>query len=178
MKREENYVKSFKNWLIVISSTTFLVNLFYLKNLDGLWLVSFTYLSSTGLTFYNLTPKTDAAISRRKLMIEFAIAAIAITLISGIISTISIWIGIIALLLVKISFACFSVYSIFSTFMDDSDTVTEAEKKASKTTKANLKEIEDKKPYRFKDRAVKENAKTKKFVLQNRANSENQRGVK
>lgn len=165
MEKNENYAKSIKNWLVVISSITFAVNLWFMSIIDQLWLVSFTYLASTGLTFYNFTPSSEEAKKRRKMMVEWAIAAVAIIVISMILSTkLGYLIGSVLLWLVKILFSVFTCLACIYTFQDDSDTLTNEEKAVSKIVRKKLNQKEKNKPYIQRNRNVEENTKTKKFL--------------
>jgi uncharacterized membrane protein len=168
LEKEENYAKAIKNWIVVISSITFIVNLYYLPKIDNLWLVSFTYLASTGLTFYNFSPIGEAAKRRRYWLIHLAIGCIAFIIIFGIVSQkTSQTINLYFLLIIKAIFIVFSAFSCYSTFVDDSDRITDSEKDAAEFTKKRLREKEKNKPYIGRDRKIKENTKTKNYVIGN-----------
>ena len=177
MERNDNYAKSLKNWVVIISSVTFLVNLFCLKNGNkewfSLWLVSFTFLASTGLTFYGLVPQSSKTITRRHYIINSSMGCIASVVIGGVISSQSpAIVGVILFWIIKILFLIFCCSSYVFTFLDDSDSRTDREKKAGLETRKNLQEDEKKKPYADRDRNIKENRKTKAFLIKKRGNKE------
>lgn len=177
MERNDNYAKSLKNWVVIISSATFLVNLFCLKNGSkewfSLWLVSFTFLASTGLAFYGLAPQSNKTITRRHYIINFSMGCIASVVIGGVVSLQAPEIiGIILFWIVKLVFLVFCCSSCLFTFLDDSDSVTDREKKASQGTRKNLQEEDMKKPFTERDRNIEENKKTRAFLNKRRVKKE------
>lgn len=177
MERNDNYAKSLKIWVVIISSVTFLVNLFCLKNGNrewfSLWLVSFTFLASTGLAFYGLVPQSEETITRRHYIINFSMGCIASVVIGGVISSQTpAIVGIILFWIVKLVFLVFCCLACLFTFLDDSDSNTDREKKASQATRKNLQDQDMKKPFTERDRNIEENKKTRAFLSKRRVKKE------
>lgn len=168
MKPEENYVKSIKNWIIVISSVVFLINIWELSKVNGILLSSFTYLASTGLNFYSFSPNNRSSKIRRKLLIKLSISSVGVTFVSEIVAVhFPLIVDIVLLLSVKILFTIFGVFSVFSTFMDDSETITKEEKRASYDTNQGVRVQGYNKA---KVKKAKENTKIKQFITNKKSN--------
>lgn len=165
MERNENYAKSIKNWLTVISSITFIVNTVQVADIESIFMYAFTYLSSIGLAFYNLKPNTFKGKKRRRRMIELAIASVAAIFISLTLGKTNEYIYQVMLYLIKIGYGFFASYAIVCTFYDDSEMITDEENEISKTTRDRMREKETKKTYATRDRKTTENEKTRKFLV-------------
>ncbi|MBL5003721.1 hypothetical protein CUZ89_1904 [Enterococcus xinjiangensis] len=165
VERKENYAKSIKNWLTVISSVSFLVSTYKVATIDAVFLYAFTYLSSIGLAFYNLTPQGNQAKIRRKRMIEFAIASVAFIFIGITLGTIHPIIKMSMLYLIKATYVIFAVLAVIYTFKDDLDTESIEEKDAKSSVRKSLQEQEKTKPFKEREKRSVENKRIRKFLL-------------
>lgn len=164
MKKDENIAKSIKNWIVVISSTTFVLNIFSIVSVNQIWLVSFTYLSSTALAFYNIDPNTEKSKKRRLFMINSGIACIAFIFIAGLLTNQYKFLSIIILYIIKLLFTGFGLMSVIFSFYDGTELITEDEEEIVKVVRGDLISREKKKPFIARDKTTKENIKTKHFV--------------
>ena len=165
MKRNENYAKSIKNWLTVISSTSFLVNTIQVIDIESIFMYAFTYLSSIGLAFYNLKPSTEKSEKRRRRMIEASIGSVAAILISFTLGKTNELVYSIMLYLIKGFYIFFAFFAVICTFYDDSEMTTEEEKDISKATRERMNEKDYKEKYKTRNKRISENKKTRKFLL-------------
>lgn len=177
--KKPTYVKQLKNWIVVISSITMAINLYLSKDFVAILLSSFTYISSQGLTFYGLNPKSDAGDDRRHRLINLAIAFTALIIVG---LTIESKIEVNDLIMtglfniMKIVLSLFCMYVIYCSFADDSDSTTEGELELSKNTQKSLKKdyIKEQEKNIFSERnnRMEKNMKTRKFLLTKKKETE------
>lgn len=172
MTRNENYAKSIKNWLTVISSVTFMVNTFQVSKIESVFLYSFTYLSSIGLAFYSLSPKGKQAEIRRNRIIQGSIACIAFNIIGNIVGVLHPLVRITMLFLIKILYFVFSIFAILYTFKDDSELETNEEKDVKLQVRRTLNKQKQEKTFEVRDKKKEEKKRFRKFILNKKKSKE------
>ena len=166
------YVKQMKNWIVVMSSVSMMINLYLSSDFVSILLSSFTYISSQGLAFYAINPTTDTGNKRRDKLISASIALIAFILICLFIES-KIQLGDILLLVIfngiKLIITIFCFYVVYCSCTADSESKTQIEKEISRETRTNLQKdyIKEKENNIFSERnsRKKNNAETRKFIL-------------
>ncbi len=163
-----------KNWLTIISSVTFVINAFKMKDVNTILSFSLSYLSTIGLNFYSLTPKKGPAKNRRVKLINFAIASFALSIIATIIvaNDFGVFVDSCVLYLIRILYFLFAVFAIICTIKDDSVIMTPEEIDAHTSTKENLKKNKEKQKFKARDENAKNNKKKRKFLDSKKKNSE------
>ncbi|MGM0253170.1 hypothetical protein IGJ99_000724 [Enterococcus sp. AZ095b] len=172
MGKNENYAKSIKNWLTVISSVTFIVNTFQVSEIESVFLYSFTYLSSIGLAFYNLSPKGGQAKTRRVRMVQSAIACVAFNFIGNIVGGLHPIVKLIMLYIIKVAYLIFASLAIIYTFKDDSDLDTVEEKNVRINVRRKLREKEEAKPFEVREKKKDEKKRFRKFISNKKVSKE------
>lgn len=163
--KNDNYIKTMKNILTVISSVTFFVNTIQTPSIDSFITFGFTYIFSIALTFYSLAPETSSAKKRRSILIRAAFWSIGIIFIGRQLSLLGMLVSTIVLYSIKGMYTLFAVMAICFTFIDTTAVVTAEEEVVAKSTRRNLANEEKARPYQGKKKRVEENEKTKGFIL-------------
>lgn len=178
-EKKPTYIKQIKNWIVVKSSVSMMINLYLSNDFVAILLNSFTYISSQGLTFYGLDPKSDRGNVRRYRLIVLSISLVALV-IAGL--TIESKIEVNTLIMtglfniMRIALVVFCLYVVYCSFADDSDSQTDEEVSISKHMRKSLKEdyIKEKEKNIFSERnnRIENNGKTRKFLLRKKTEAE------
>ncbi|EHZ5577422.1 hypothetical protein [Enterococcus faecalis] len=175
----QSYLKQMKNWIVVISSVSMIVNLYLGKDFVALLLTSFTYISSQGLTFYALNPGTEKGDYRRNLLVKSSIALVALTMCGLIIESKIKSLPLLIMsffIIMKLLIGIFSLYVIYCSFSDNKDYQTKEEFDITKNIRKTLTIDYEKKQKDniFSERNFRQenNEKTRKFLLRKKRETE------
>ncbi|WP_427814275.1 hypothetical protein ACQKTA_04095 [Enterococcus sp. 22-H-5-01] len=169
---KENYVKTIKNAIVTLSSIVFLLNIILSIDFLSILLNSFTYISSQGLTFFSLDPKTEKSKKRRSIMVNSAIWLIAVIVACLlVVNKIELQgsINRIVLNIVKTILIIFSMLVVYFSFVDGSETVTNKEKSLAKAVHKDLatqyEHDKNEKIYSERNKRSDNNAKKRSFIV-------------
>ena len=161
-----------KNWIVVLSSGAMILNVCLSVDFLNILLSSFTYITSQGLTFYSLNPKTKGSEKRIHILINLSIALVSLNLLGLIFESkisLNVLINLILLTILKVVVTVFSLYVIFCSFADGTNIKTDKEKKVAGNTRKNLekdfKENQEKNIFSARNSNCEKNEQTRKFVL-------------
>lgn len=162
---KDNYIKSIKNWITVVSYISFVMNLITIDEITPLISIAFMYFSSAGLAFYALKPIADKSKKRRDFIVKSSIAAIFILIIALIINSNFPVIETFVLYCIKGIYAGGSIIIPYFSFKDDTENETQAEKDMRKKIKKDIADGKNREKFKFRDNSINNNKETKKFVI-------------
>lgn len=176
-EKDTGYLKTMKNGIVSLSSIVFVINVLCSNDFLSILLNSFTYITSQGLTFYSVDPKTEKSKNRRDLLVRAAIWLVIIIIGFLIVVnkvTVNEVVNYVCIAVAKIFLVIFSVIVVSFSFADGSQQVTTEERKLGKKIRSELNEQyeqdEKSKLYSERNKRVENNEATRKFVLAKKSN--------
>lgn len=175
-EKNTGYLKTMKNGIVSLSSIVFVINVLFSNDFLSILLNSFTYISSQGLTFYSIDPKTEKSKNRRDLLVKVAIWLVIIIIgFLIVVNKVAVnkSVNYVCIIITKILLIIFSLLVVSFSFADGSQQVTTEELNLGKKVKRELNEQyeqdEKAKLYSERNKRVKKNEETRKFVLKKKS---------